>query len=77
MVSDLNSVEFPLSINREEYLLYYTGQIKWVIARSTCGRRIQFPANLLATHVTHSGINGQFILSYQSNGKAVSLKKKK
>lgn len=68
-------VEFNLSISADEYLKYYQGHVKWVLATSTRGLKVRFPANLLSQHVTLNGINGYFILKYLSNGKLVSLNK--
>ncbi len=74
-MDNVKSVEFTLDISRQVYLQYYSGRIKSVIVRSTEGRRVQFPANLLTSHVTHSGVKGLFVLHYLENGKALSLDK--
>ena len=71
----IKEIIFPLNISSEEYLKYYRGQVKWVLARSICGKKVQFPANLLSSHVTHNGIEGQFVLQYLANGKVVKLLK--
>ncbi len=68
-------VEFKLTISSSEYLKYYQGKVKWVLARSTKGLKVRFPANLLSQFVTLNGINGRFILKYLSSGKLVSLSK--
>lgn len=69
------TAEFYLTISPEEYLKYYQGEIKWVLVTSTKGLKIQFPANLLTSHVTASGIEGRFVLHYLASGKAVKLVK--
>lgn len=66
-------VKFSLNISRQDYLQYYQGQVKWVLVRSYCGRKIKFPANLLTSHVSHNGVQGEFILHYQTTGKAIEL----
>jgi hypothetical protein len=69
------SVEFSLSICSDEYLKYYRGQIKWVIAISNKGLKVKFPANLLKPYIARDGIKGRFNLQYLTSGKAVSLTK--
>ena len=56
------SVEFNLSISGDEYLNYYRGQVKWVVAISNKGLKVKFPANLLKPYITRDGIKAQFIL---------------
>ena len=73
--AEVQSLVFNLSIGPEEYLKYYSGQVKWVLATSSQGLKVRFPANLLSPHITHNGINGQFILKYLTSGKAISLNK--
>ena len=69
----VKEVEFTLSISADDYLSYYRGQTKWVLVNSYCGKKVKFPANLLASHVTRSGITGRFVLRSLSSGKAVVL----
>ncbi len=65
---------FGLSISKEEYLNYYQGHAKWVIARAESGIKLKFPASWLSNFITHSGIHGRFALSYSEQGKLISLK---
>ncbi len=69
------SVEFSLSISSDEYLNYYRGQVKWVVAISNKGLKVKFPANLLKPYISRNGIKARFILKYLTSGKAVSLTK--
>lgn len=69
----MRSVTFFLHISADDYLNYYSGQVKWVLARSVDGLKVQFPANLLAPYVSHNGVQGKFVLQYLANGKAVDL----
>lgn len=66
-------IRFSLNISHKEYLHYYQGQVKWVLVTSYCGKKVKFPANLLTKHVSHSGVQGEFILHYQTTGKAIEL----
>lgn len=68
-------VEFNLAISADEYLKYYQGDVKWVLAKSTKGLKVRFPASFLSRFITLSGINGRFKLRYLKSGKLVSLNK--
>lgn len=74
-ISKIQSVDFYLSISPDEYLKYYRGQVKWVLAISNKGLKVRFPANLLSQHIAREGIKGKFRLKYLSNGKVHSLVK--
>lgn len=63
----------PLTIPADEYEQYYRGAAKVVIATSSDGRRVQFPANVLRPFLTHSGIHGEFILVFDHNFKFVAI----
>jgi hypothetical protein len=54
---------FQLSISADSYLDYYRGTVKYVIARSTTGQNVQFPAGLLRQFVTDEGVHGRFALT--------------
>ena len=66
-------IEFSIKITPSELEKYYAGVAKVVSVVAASGQRLQFPANLMLPHVTHSGINGHFILDYTNNGKAIKL----
>ena len=55
--------EFPLRITADQYLDYYRGTARHVIARCTTGQNVQFPASLLQQFVTKDGISGTFALT--------------
>ncbi len=57
-----------LHISKSEMLKYYSGT-KIVKARSTDGRRVQFPVNILHQFISHEGVHGEFILKYDDNFK--------
>ena len=64
---------FSLHISRQEYLRYYAGDAKSVQVRSIQGLLLQFPASALKKHVTHQGINGQFVIKFDGNNKLLDL----
>lgn len=59
----MQKFEFRLHITEQQYLNYYRGAVKQVIAKSTTGTTIQFPASLLTKFVTSSGVQGHFVLT--------------
>jgi hypothetical protein len=59
----VNRYEFHLRISADQYLDYYRGTVKQVVARSTSGQVVQFPASLLQKFVTTEGIHGDFVLT--------------
>lgn len=65
---------FYINFSAKEYLPYYKGQILSVVATSTKGARVQFPAMHLRQYVSSGGIQGFFCLETQNN-KFLSLTK--
>ena len=64
-----------LNLDIDECMKYYSGRATVVLARSLDGRIIQFPATLMRTHVTATGIQGLFELEYDNMGKALEFRK--
>lgn len=63
----------PLTISADEYEHYYRGVAKVVIATSSDGRRVQFPANVLRPFLTRSGIHGEFVLVFDDRFKFIAI----
>ena len=72
----MKEVYFTLRISRHDYLRYYRGSARHVIAKAHDGRTIQFPANILRPFVTRAGIAGNFVLYLDENNKLVTIKKR-
>ena len=68
--------EINLHIKKSELVKYYTG-INTVAAKSTDGRRVQFPVNILQKYITHDGIHGLFLLEYDEEFKFKNIQKMK
>jgi hypothetical protein len=64
-----------LTITRDEYMRWYQGSAKSVLATSRDGRRVSFPAHSLQQYVTHSGIEGSFAIYFDENNKLVRVEK--
>jgi hypothetical protein len=71
----MKQFEFVLSISSQQYLQYYRGSVRQVLARSTTGANIQFPAALLTPFVTSAGISGRFVLTCEESGKGAALRR--
>lgn len=67
--------EFVLSISSQQYLQYYRGSVRQVLAQSTTGATVQFPAAFLTPFVTTAGINGRFVLTCEDSGKGAELRR--
>jgi len=68
------SVKFQLNIQAKDIEKYYQGRVLTIITTTTNGLKVQFPAKLVIPHITHHGVKGLFLLAYDQNGKAESLK---
>jgi hypothetical protein len=66
---------FFLHISAEQYLEYYRGTAKSVVARANSGQTVQFPASLLQRFVSTEGIHGDFVLVCDDNNKCVELRR--
>jgi hypothetical protein len=71
----MNRYAFQLHISSEQYLDYYRGVAKSVVARAHSGQTVQFPASLLQRFVTQDGIRGNFVLICDDHNKCVSLER--
>lgn len=68
-------VIFSLAISADDYLHYYQGKAKYVLANSQDGRKIKFPAGVLQQFLTHDGVSGRFRLCFDDNNKLISIEK--
>lgn len=64
-----------LVITRDEYLRWYQGAAKSVLAVSRDGRKVSFPAQSLQPYVTHNGIKGTFAIYFDDNNKLLGVEK--
>ncbi len=71
----MNQYRFHLRITSDEFLDYYRGTVKHVVAESATGQTVQFPASLLQRFVTPDGIRGEFVLTCDENNKCVELRR--
>ena len=68
-----NSIRFRLAISAEEYLAYYQGSAREIVARSDDNKVVRFPASAFRRFVTHEGIFGRFEIIFDENNKLISV----
>jgi hypothetical protein len=68
-------VTVELNISSEDYLAYYQGMAKSVIATDMQGKRVRFPSNILRPFVTHNGIHGTFEILFDDDNKFLKIQK--
>lgn len=71
----MQQFHFQLHISSDRYLDYYRGAATVVVARTTNGQTVQFPAALLQRHVTPDGIHGHFLLACDDHNKVIRLQR--
>ena len=71
----MHSLRFFLDISAEEYLRYYQGRARYVLAFSHDGRRVQFPAEHLRRFVLHDGVRGEFELRFDAHSRFLDLRR--
>jgi hypothetical protein len=69
----MNKVVIDIRISNEAYLKQYQVPNCMVNTASRDGRSIQFPASILKPFLLHSGINGSFVIYFDSAGKFQSI----
>lgn len=67
--------QFRLDLTAAACEQYYRGQVNQVVARSTDGIAIQFPALLLKPFITGNGVHGLFTLTCDDSGKNSNLQR--
>lgn len=71
----MKEITVSLHISREDYLAFYQGQVKDVVATANDGRIIRFPAAILKGMVGHEGIHGKFCIQFDSDNKFSNIKR--
>ncbi|MDH5480608.1 MAG: DUF2835 domain-containing protein [Nitrosomonas sp.] len=66
-----------LNISPHRLLYYYEGEVDAVVATTTDGRTIRFPANILRSVVRQDGVHGTFELVFDKNHKFISISRVK
>ena len=64
-----------IHLSSDDYLRWYQGSAKAVVATSRDGRRVRFPAESLRPFVTHSGVHGSFAIHFNEHNRLVKVEK--
>lgn len=68
-------ISFSINLSYDKFLQVYQGHAKHVVTKAYDGRTLQFPAEILKPYLTHSGIQGRFVIYFDENNKFKSLEK--
>lgn len=68
-------IVFSLNISSKQYLRYYRGAARFIVARSIDGRTVKFPAGILQQFLTRDGIHGVFVLRYDENNRFLAIER--
>ena len=71
----MREVTIGLAISAHDYLAHYQGTVKEVVAPSSDGRNIRFPSTILQPFVSHDGIYGRFVISFDDKNKFQGIRK--
>lgn len=71
----LQRLHVVLNISPDKLLYYYEGEVNAVVAKTTDGRTIRFPANVLRSVVQKYGVHGTFELVFDEQNKFVSIRR--
>jgi hypothetical protein len=64
-----------LKISSYKLMQYYEGDVDSVVAKTTDGRVIKFPANILRSVVQSHGVYGTFELVFNKSHKFMSIRR--
>jgi Protein of unknown function (DUF2835) len=68
-------IRFHLNLSYEQYLAFYRGVVKTVMAKADDGRNISFPASNIQRYLTKAGIKGHFEMELTLQNKFVAIKR--
>ena len=69
------SIRVAIDFSYDEFLPFYEGRVKDVIAPGLDGKSVRFPAHTLRPYLTHSGIAGIFELRMDQNNRLLSCER--
>ena len=68
-------VRLILTISSHKYLAYYKGVSDTVFTRAVDARTVKFPARVLRPFLTHDGIDGEFVIKFNTHHKFIGIRK--
>ena len=66
---------FSISLSYDEAKVFYTGSKNRVQVTALDGKKINLPWSALRPYLSTTGIQGRFTITYDGNGKLVSLER--
>lgn len=71
----MTELRFRLHLTRDEALRYYQGLASTVVVRVETGQTLSFPAHYIRPFVDADGVNGLFLIRFDSRRKLQSLER--
>lgn len=68
-------IHVVINISYDDFLPFYEGRVKDIIAPSLAGKSIRFPAKAIRPYLTRSGIRGIFELCMNPENKLLSCER--
>ncbi len=68
-------VVIKICVPADEYIKVYRGSARTVLCETLDGRRVRFPADILQKFVTRSGVEGQFRIIFDQQGRYQRIEK--
>ena len=65
----MEEITVTIQISTQDYLAHYQGLAKEVVTKAEDGRTIRFPSSILQPFVSHHGINGRFVISFDKDNR--------
>ena len=72
----MQSIIVDIVLHSDQLVRVYAGRAAQIIATSTDGRRVRFPANILRPFVAHDGVHGRFEIRIDARGKFHSISRR-
>lgn len=69
------SLQVSISITRDEYLKWYQGAASTVLATTSTGQKVRFPANILRPFIARDGVSGTFAIYFDENNKFSEIRR--
>ncbi len=71
----MQRITVRLDISPERFQAYYQGVVESVVATSSDGRTVKFPARVLRPFLSYQGIQGTFEITCDGNMKFQSIRR--
>ena len=71
----MQRITVRLNISPERFQAYYQGVVESVVATSSDGRTVKFPARVLRPFLSYQGVQGTFEITCDGNMKFQSIRR--